>query len=485
MKIFDILDMGFRNLLRRKTRTFLTVIGVVVGAAAIIIMLSLGIGMDEQLERTIAGMGDLTIITLQESFWSPPPGGEGGEWQVSENVLDADLVERLREWDGIVAVTPMLELPWQIQTEMFAGRHNRMDWVQLVGIDASFIPYMGLEVASGDLPQADDRGFALFGRRVPYRFIDERRIHLMRESDWNNLWNPDFDVPPRVNVLQENLYLRRRPQQEWNHDTGMWEDAPGQRPVRHRLDGAIGVLEVDGRFEWGDPNEWMLFVDYRILQDLQREHERAERVRARDSRVGFFSGVQIKVEDIATAERVMQQLRDDEGILLSESLADIRDGMRETQEAVQMLLGGIGAISLLVAAIGIANTMFMSIYERTKEIGVMKVLGCPLRGIQSMFLFEASIIGFLGGIIGMGVSIGASVLMNEVEWIRTAISNMGGTVDDWRFRHMQIEQGDISVIPLWLIIAAIGFSTLVGLISGYLPARRATKISALEAIRNE
>jgi len=243
-------------------------------------------------------------------------------------------------------------------------------------------------------------------------------------------------------------------------------------------------MAFDDTRDW-DEHEGSIYVDYRILKEIQREVERAGRVRARDSRVGIYDRIRIKVEDINAAEDVMRRLREEEEIMLSESLADIRDGMQETQRAVQMLLGGIGAISLLVAAIGIANTMFMSIYERTKEIGVMKVLGCPLQGIQSMFLFEASIIGFAGGIIGMGLSIGASVLMNEVDWIREAIGSMGGSVDDWRFRHMQVEQGDISVIPIWLILAAIAFSTLVGLISGYLPARRATKISALEAIRNE
>jgi ABC-type antimicrobial peptide transport system permease subunit len=217
-----------------------------------------------------------------------------------------------------------------------------------------------------------------------------------------------------------------------------------------------------------------------VLQEV----EKANRVRSSESRVGIYENIRIKVSDIAAAESIMRKLEDEEGLMLSQSLADIRDGIQETQRATQMLLGGIGAISLLIAAIGIANTMFMSIYERTKEIGVMTVLGCPLSGIQSMFLFEASIIGFCGGIFGSALSVAASVVMNEVEFIQTAIRNMGGT-DMYMGWGMQIEQGDISVVPAWLILAAILFSTLVGLVSGYLPSRRATKISALEAIRNE
>ena len=95
---------------------------------------------------------------------------------------------------------------------------------------------------------------------------------------------------------------------------------------------------------------------------------------------------------------------------------------------VQAVLGGIGAVSLLVAAIGIANTMMMSIYERTKEIGVMKVLGCSLENIRTMFLIEAGVIGFVGGVVGVALSYGVSAIINYI----SAGSDILGMVQDPR-----------------------------------------------------
>ena len=136
---------------------------------------------------------------------------------------------------------------------------------------------------------------------------------------------------------------------------------------------------------------------------------------------------------------------------------------------VQAVLGGIGAVSLFVAAIGIANTMMMSIYERTKEIGVIKVLGCAMSNIRNMFLIEAGFIGFVGGIIGLVLSYLISFLINQ--FLAAALLNG--------------MESKLSVIPLWLSAAAVGFAVLIGMAAGFFPALRAMKLSPLAAIRNE
>ena len=136
---------------------------------------------------------------------------------------------------------------------------------------------------------------------------------------------------------------------------------------------------------------------------------------------------------------------------------------------IQAVLGGIGAVSLLVAAIGIANTMMMSIYERTKEIGVMKVLGCDMRNIRTMFLMEAGYIGFFGGAVGMGFSYLLSAIINQL--VMNSDSEFGGMT--------------ISIIPAWLAGLSLVFAVLIGMLAGFFPARRAMKLSALAAIKNE
>ena len=152
------------------------------------------------------------------------------------------------------------------------------------------------------------------------------------------------------------------------------------------------------------------------------------------------------------------------------SQAEWVESEQKTMGYIQAVLGGIGAVSLFVAAIGITNTMMMSIYERTKEIGVMKVLGCDLRNIRSLFLMEAGFIGFIGGVIGLILSFILSVIINKVA--ANANEYMGTT-------------GGISYIPIWLVFLSLVFAVMVGMVAGFFPARRAMRLSPLAAIRNE
>ena len=151
------------------------------------------------------------------------------------------------------------------------------------------------------------------------------------------------------------------------------------------------------------------------------------------------------------------------------SLNDMLEAVKKQSRQIQGMLGAIGLMALLVAGFGVANTMMMSIYERTKEIGVMKVLGCDMGNIRSMFLIESGFIGFMGGVLGALLSYGVSIIVNRF----VSMSDMMGM------------SGNLSRIPLWLAFAAIGFAIFVGMAAGFMPAMRAMKLSPLAAIRNE
>ena len=140
----------------------------------------------------------------------------------------------------------------------------------------------------------------------------------------------------------------------------------------------------------------------------------------------------------------------------------VPDGLFSVENA-----SGIGGVAMLVAAISICNTMLMSIYERTREIGVMKVLGCKMSKIGAMFLTEAGIIGFGGGAMGLGISYVLSFVINTV-------IAANGAGDSFR-----------SVIPPYLALGGVAFSVLVGVLAGLYPSQRAMRLSALAAIRNE
>ena len=226
---------------------------------------------------------------------------------------------------------------------------------------------------------------------------------------------------------------------------------------------AVGKMSADGN------NGWTVIMPIRELEKIQKEKQAWEQKQNGGSSNGNrqkskeYQRVMVKVDEMEHVQQVQQKIKD-MGFRAT-SLTDELEAMKETTRMLRLVLGAIGAISMVVAAISITNTMVMAIYERTKEIGIMKVIGASLKDIKGLFLTEAAFIGFSGGIIGIIVSYGASFLVNFVA------QRQGSTMQ--------------SAIPIWLALGGVAFSTAVGVIAGYLPAKRAMKLSALMAIKTE
>lgn len=177
----------------------------------------------------------------------------------------------------------------------------------------------------------------------------------------------------------------------------------------------------------------------------------------------YYNSIYVRADRMESVEPIQKAIRD-----MGFEANSNTEWLKQTQEqmrTIQMALGGIGAVSLFVAAIGIANTMMMSIYERTKEIGILKVLGCDLTDIHRTFLMEAGFIGLVGGCIGLLLSYGVSAIIN----IAAKSSAYQG----------------ISYIPFWLASLAIVFSVVMGMVAGGFPAFRAMHLSPLAVLRNE
>ena len=136
-----------------------------------------------------------------------------------------------------------------------------------------------------------------------------------------------------------------------------------------------------------------------------------------------------------------------------------------------LILGGIGGISLAVAAIGVVNTMIMAILERTREIGVMRAVGAKRSTVRTLFTFEASTLGFLGGVFGVAAGFGLTRIANV--FINKQLASQG------------VKAQDIINLPIWLILAVIGIATLIGMLAGLYPAARAAKLDPVEALRYE
>lgn len=230
-----------------------------------------------------------------------------------------------------------------------------------------------------------------------------------------------------------------------------------------------GIMKED--FGKGEETSGGLIMKLKDLQAIQKLLSKKKKAKT----VPEFTQVMVQTDNVEEVGKVEQIIKD-MGFQTS-SMESIREPMAKEARQKQFMLGGLGAISLLVAAIGIANTMIMSITERTREIGIMKSLGCFISDIRSMFLMEAAIIGLLGGVIGILVSFTVSVIMNlsAQHFVFTSFEALVSLL---------MEKGSrTSVIPIWLAGFSMLFSTLIGVIAGYYPANKAVKISALEAMK--
>lgn len=453
----DIIRLAFRNFMRRKTRSVLTILGVLIGTAAIVVMVSLGIGMNESFRRQLSKMGSLNVIEVNR--WYFEEDGKGGGYS-RESVLDDNAVAKFEAIEGVEAVMPI----FQTSLKLVSGKY--MMYANIMGIDPKIQEAFDFKVAKGRLLTEEDTTALLFGSDTPYQFYNPRS-----RNNFGGYYyfggSVDGERPePDVDVLNDKMVM--------TFDYSYGERIPGgggqtggRQPKLYKVSG-VGILEPSQ-----DEKSYAVFVNKDYLKKIIKENQRAQGGRGSSSMDDGYWQVKVKVKDMKDVERVQEEIKSmGYGTY---SLLDILKSMQETAATMQTVLGGIGAISLLIAAIGITNTMVMSIYERTREIGVMKVLGCMLGDIRNLFLFEAALIGFIGGLLGIGFSYGVSVLLN-----RYAGGLFGGG-----YYYGDPSESIVSLIPAWLALAALVFATLVGIISGFMPARRAMKLSALEAIRTE
>ncbi len=453
MKIFDLISMCLRNLARRKVRTLLTVVGVVVGTCAIVVMISLGLGMNASQEALLAQMGDLTIIEIY-SYGGKSQNGK-------EVILNDEAMAQIQQLGGVLAATPFYN-PENLSAQLFAGNGERYSTYlyNVVGVYPEALPLLGYELTSGSWEEAFASPYSMVvGQYAAYNLRDTRKQRNNRRDPY-----PDRNgkiVDPFVDLSASKLILR------------LDQKSETAKKIEYKPT-VTAVLKED--WARGYETSRGMFMSIEELRKIEADYIKANEIKV-DRKAGVkYQNAKVKVADmkyVGQVEEAIQAMGFD-----TYSMETIRKPMEEQTKKQQMFLGIIAGVSLFVAALGIANTMLMSIYERTREIGVMKVVGCYVRDIRAIFLMEAGCIGFFGGIAGVLLSYLISFLMNFFGL------NIGmGSAGMWGGG---METGaPVSIIPSWLVVGALLFSTLIGLISGYYPANRAVKISALTAIKQE
>lgn len=444
MRISDLLSMGFKNLWRRKSRTFLTIFGVLVGSVSVVLMISIALGAEKSQMKMIQEFGNVRVISVSLGGGrdiTEAPDSKRKSKNKSLKLNEEGLAE-IAKIEHIEEIMPI----YQEGVLFKSGR--KQNHAYITAVDFRKIEKFGLKLEKGRLPEPGEKAI-LGGEEFKYGFYDPNNFNDM---NWGE------NAEDFYGKTYKTYYRDER-------------DEKGNKK-KHQNFEVVGIVKAQTE------HSYSTFMDIETFKELKendiRKYGDYKAFRKDPDRYNY-NQIKVLVDDMNNVLDVSEEIK----ALGFQAYNEMEwvNQMKKQSSMMTMVLGGIGAVALFVAAIGIANTMVMSIYERTREIGVMKVLGCEVYDILKLFLLEAAIIGFIGGVIGLGLSYFGSDMINKAamggggEGLEMAIGVGGGL--------------EISYIPIWLALLSLAFSTMIGVVAGILPAIRATKLSALEAIKTD
>jgi ABC-type antimicrobial peptide transport system permease subunit len=426
MTLKDLAKTAFGNLSRHKVRTVLSAVGVTVGILTLVTMVSLGVGVHQETARTFqrAGLEQVRVYPATEERDTL----DAVAWPRRTVIITPELVEEMRARNDVAEAYGRELAPWgadislQVEGKALNVRVGDFHW----GLSDPFS--IQPEIVAGEDLQPDAQGEIVVSAKA------------MRELGYVDDEFADL-------IGREVVLVLKEPRGEM-----------AEFPFR-----MVGVIETTYGVEAGffgtkigiqdmlDLNGWW-YDDPDILT-----HEGYDEMIVRVASLDDVDGIVEMLE--ARGYRV-------------ESLKMMASVMDKAMIVMETMLGSVGGLALFVAAIGITNTMVMAVYERTREIGILKAVGASPGDIRRLFVAEASLIGLVGGVVGtvLGWLLGLGLNAAFLAYLR------------WQEMPME---GTFFVVTGWLVALALGFATVVGLLAGLYPAARAARLDPLEALRYE
>ena len=406
----EYIKLGISNITHRKMRSCLTMIGIFIGIASVVALISLGQGMKEAIGNVFLSIGSdkLLIRAKSGSDFSGPPGSSAAS---NLTTHDIDVIRRVKGVDAVGArlIKPAkLEFNNEVKFYFAASMPDDEEGRRLITEVNRYEPQ------SGRLLKKNDQFKTFIGNNVANKGLFRKKIELGNKIKINDI---EFEV---VGILKKS----GNPQQD--------------RVVVVPEDTLRQVLKIDKK------KLDVIAVKVQKGFDANNAAGEIEKAMRRDR------GLDIGKEDfeIQTPQQILATL---DNILT----------------IVEVVLIGIAGISLLVGGIGIANTMYTAVIERTKEIGIMKSVGAQNTDILLIFIVESGLLGLIGGVIGIALGIGLSKLVEFA-----AFELLGTSLIKASF-------------PWYLIAGSLLFSILIGSISGLLPAKQASSLRPVDALRYE
>ncbi len=416
MRISKTLQLSFNMFLHSKLRSWLTILGIVIGVTAVVAIVSIGQGMQASVQSQISGLGQ-DILTITAGGGRAIGGFDGGQAVASSTVspLSSREVNALKLVPGILSIYPI------VSGRATVYYNAESTSASITGADTTlFSQYVTTSLASGRYFSAGESGEVIIGDRIA---------------------NSVFKEPLQTGYI---LKINGRPFQ------------------------IAGILSSSSGIGSSDNNIYMSEKDARSILNSSLSDSEYSSIELKVADASQVSEMTNITQAILVNVRHTRADKPDFSISSAEALAQRFDTLASS---VTLFLGVIAAISLLVGGIGVANTMFTSVLEKTRDIGVMKAIGAKNRDILMIFLFNSGMLGLVGGLIGIFFGSLASYAL-PLLGISIVGAGPGG-----RSVH--------TAISLGLLIFSVAFSIIIGMASGAIPAYRASKLRPVEALRYE
>jgi len=455
LKTRDLSELAARNLREAVLRNSLTTLGVAVGVASLVAMLSLGVGLQTLASQrlTRSGLFDAVFVTSQRNFRGPrrPPPPDSAPKQDSRP-LDEDTRQQLAKLSNVTEVYPQIRFVTDVRYASKTETTSVLGLPDSSRLSGAFDGMTGAYFSSPTANEAilqiefakvlSDQPPSLVGKDLTLRYAERTALSKDAESDDSLL------------------------------DSVMGSGAPGGISIvpREKSLRIVGVIESDPSAGIGGFGGARVYLPLKTAEQLHvAEPDDVQAFLSGNSAKPSYMALTVRVhspKDVPQVEAAIKQLG-----FATFSLLDATKSLRLVFTVFDLFLGLFGSLALTVASLGIINTLVMAILERRREIGILKALGATDRDVRSLFFAEAGAMGLFGGFFGVALG-----------WLIGQALTWGTTI----YLHKQNLPGvKISYVPWWLALGAIVFAIIVSLVAGLYPAARAARLNPVEALRYE
>jgi len=471
MKIPDLTELALRNLRESLLRNSLTTIGISVGVASLVAMLSLGIGLQQLASRRLvkSGLFDTVVVTSHRDL-----RGMGRDRDEERNaltpsesrVLDEPARQEIEHLPNVFEAYPDIRFVTELRYE------DKPHLTMISALPASAKSNDAFDGMQGSFFSSDTAPEVILQKTFAEELLGKTPARGGDEPNVTDLAKPLLGKELTMRYAQRAPSPAQASASSANAAASVGSDlaaAAYSVVSREQKLKIIGVADLDPESMRG-PTRAKVFLPLKLAESLHvmqptdlREISRA----ASDQPV--YSSISVRVKNPAQVQLVEDAIK--KMGFGTFSILDATRSLRQFFAVLDLFLGIFGSLALAVASIGIVNTLVMAILERRREIGIMKAIGASDADVKKLFFAEAGAMGILGGIVGVALG-----------WAIGQVINLGTNV---YLKRQSLPPEHFWAVPWWLVAGAIGFAFIVSLVSGLYPAGRAARLDPVQALRYE